>query len=577
MKTLFLLTAIIVFVFKYSCAQSVFSLQEYLNQRENVKKFISLRVPSDMEVIEDKVHDLINNNHISFPNIYTSNLQHDSTQYAYFADTVKWNVYYSYIAFSIYLDFSNRIPWKLSEYNSIEMDLLFDKRHFFTDWPANSFRYESTPTNPMNTYLFLINNNLIGRNKTETIKRVLEWSRYLLVHYTGTGSALNLYNHWQFNGGPPVERVINGTTRLDDQRFFHYTKGCGGTSYFLRNVLQICNIPIACRQYPSTHYYIYFPTEGTQLAHSDDPYGVVDEFNEIEIPIHEIVISLKELDSLKSNGFGENDIAGYNAGKLVVKYLPLFLYSNDTSYMYQEFAKYLNMLKVPANSQRYNEIMHRAHIRYGSVKENEFLALYNIRWSDSLWYKKIYKLNSAAEIDTVLIPYDKGIAKVYKDTIYFSFTNYTNQVIPDIFRSENSSISLVSGSVLKFDSINRIEVISEDSLTHRYYYIKGNVELPDETNDKPKENASLLVYPNPVFESSVIRYRITNTSHVRLSLFDMTGKEVKILKICTQTPGDYCFPWKKSDLNSGIYLLRLIKTNFEGKITTETCKIELIE
>ncbi|MCK4677527.1 MAG: T9SS type A sorting domain-containing protein [Bacteroidales bacterium] len=71
-------------------------------------------------------------------------------------------------------------------------------------------------------------------------------------------------------------------------------------------------------------------------------------------------------------------------------------------------------------------------------------------------------------------------------------------------------------------------------------------------------------YPNPSSGISEIKYRLqvgsrqsTVGSHVRLSIYDMRGKEFRTIVNEEQTAGEYTIPFDVSDLPNGFYLIRL--------------------
>jgi hypothetical protein len=71
---------------------------------------------------------------------------------------------------------------------------------------------------------------------------------------------------------------------------------------------------------------------------------------------------------------------------------------------------------------------------------------------------------------------------------------------------------------------------------------------------------NLQVYPNPVNSTSKVYYHVTdNGNQVRISLFDLTGKEVAILVNALQSAGDYSI--RLDQLKQGVYFLKMISGN----------------
>jgi uncharacterized lipoprotein YddW (UPF0748 family) len=75
----------------------------------------------------------------------------------------------------------------------------------------------------------------------------------------------------------------------------------------------------------------------------------------------------------------------------------------------------------------------------------------------------------------------------------------------------------------------------------------------------------LPVSPNPVSERATISYTLKRNGKVRLSLFDINGREQVVVKNETQASGDYTFDMDVTSITSGIYVLRL---NTEGVVVS---------
>jgi outer membrane protein assembly factor BamB len=67
---------------------------------------------------------------------------------------------------------------------------------------------------------------------------------------------------------------------------------------------------------------------------------------------------------------------------------------------------------------------------------------------------------------------------------------------------------------------------------------------------------SLRCYPNPVMKGAQISYTIPKASHVKISVYDVTGRCVSVLKDGHVTPGRYEVPLKDIE-RQGVYCLRM--------------------
>ena len=69
-------------------------------------------------------------------------------------------------------------------------------------------------------------------------------------------------------------------------------------------------------------------------------------------------------------------------------------------------------------------------------------------------------------------------------------------------------------------------------------------------------------YPNPFNPTTIIRYQLPKSGHVRLEVFDVLGRHVATLIDNTQSPGEYSVMWNASDCTNGVYVYRLKADNF---------------
>ncbi len=65
------------------------------------------------------------------------------------------------------------------------------------------------------------------------------------------------------------------------------------------------------------------------------------------------------------------------------------------------------------------------------------------------------------------------------------------------------------------------------------------------------------VSPNPVRESATLLFSLTERSHVKLDLFDMTGQQVRTLVEASYIPGNYSYSLQTQDLANGTYVVRM--------------------
>lgn len=64
-------------------------------------------------------------------------------------------------------------------------------------------------------------------------------------------------------------------------------------------------------------------------------------------------------------------------------------------------------------------------------------------------------------------------------------------------------------------------------------------------------------YPNPFNPSTMIRYGLPTSAHVRLSIHSLLGNEIKVVMDGYHDAGIYTFDLSADDLPSGVYFYRL--------------------
>ncbi len=89
----------------------------------------------------------------------------------------------------------------------------------------------------------------------------------------------------------------------------------------------------------------------------------------------------------------------------------------------------------------------------------------------------------------------------------------------------------------------------------------GIASIPD---SKPIPGSWLKVYPNPFSRQSTIEFYIARQTAVNISLWDLSGKRIKILfESSSRPPGNYQVRLDAAGLSSGEYLVRLRAQDYE--------------
>ena len=81
-------------------------------------------------------------------------------------------------------------------------------------------------------------------------------------------------------------------------------------------------------------------------------------------------------------------------------------------------------------------------------------------------------------------------------------------------------------------------------------------------NSIPKRIELMQNYPNPFNPSSKISYAIANPSFVSLKIYDVLGREVRVLVNEHKDVGRYSLIFEANDLPSGVYFIKLQAGDF---------------
>jgi hypothetical protein len=84
----------------------------------------------------------------------------------------------------------------------------------------------------------------------------------------------------------------------------------------------------------------------------------------------------------------------------------------------------------------------------------------------------------------------------------------------------------------------------------------------------PMQNFLGQNYPNPFSEYTTIEYGLSEKAHVRISIYDISGRTISVLKDADHEAGIYQTGVDASQLESGIYYYRLEISGPEAKFST---------
>ena len=116
--------------------------------------------------------------------------------------------------------------------------------------------------------------------------------------------------------------------------------------------------------------------------------------------------------------------------------------------------------------------------------------------------------------------------------------------------------------------INRIAFLGESDFGDNVYLdsicvIALPVAVQHRETVIPKSFNLMQNYPNPFNPVTVIKYQVPAESYVKLTVYDVTGKEVAELQNGQKEAGYYTVEFYGDNLSSGIYFYTLLAGNFK--------------
>jgi hypothetical protein len=99
----------------------------------------------------------------------------------------------------------------------------------------------------------------------------------------------------------------------------------------------------------------------------------------------------------------------------------------------------------------------------------------------------------------------------------------------------------------------------------------------EEKSSSPGSYALYDCYPNPFNPSTVIRYELKHDGLVRLSVYDLLGREIVVLVNEIQTAGTKSAVWNAQQQSAGTYFYRLRAAGRDGEQFSDVRKVVLLK
>lgn len=103
--------------------------------------------------------------------------------------------------------------------------------------------------------------------------------------------------------------------------------------------------------------------------------------------------------------------------------------------------------------------------------------------------------------------------------------------------------------------------------TYSHGIVRGTVVTStavenSKSNESPLPTVTTSVYPNPFSSSATVTYTLSDPSDIRLEVFDLLGKRVRLLESGFKSIGEHVVTFDASGLGSGVYFYTLTAGDF---------------
>ena len=207
----------------------------------------------------------------------------------------------------------------------------------------------------------------------------------------------------------------------------------------------------------------------------------------------------------------------------------------------------------------YGEIYHKRSTDDGS----NWTANTRISSNDSMNSEYPYVITSGTYVHLVWYDVRDGNNEIY----YKRSGDYGMNWVTDTRLTINDADSRFPNITI---SGSEVHLVWQDdrNLNDEIYYKKnptGNPVGIENIDVKiPNEFSLSQNYPNPFNPTTNIEFNIPKTSFVKLTVYDVLGKEIAVLVNEDLIAGTYKYDWDASEWTSGIYYYQLISGEFTG-------------
>ena len=142
---------------------------------------------------------------------------------------------------------------------------------------------------------------------------------------------------------------------------------------------------------------------------------------------------------------------------------------------------------------------------------------------------------------------------IQPNTLYYLNNLYAN-VYEQVFGSALDSVSV---TLPPYGS-----GIYTVSMTHDSVYIESPITDVRTDEELPLKFELAQNYPNPFNPTTTIQYALSSAQFVKITVFDVLGRELATLVNDVKSSGRYTATWDATGLPSGVYFYRMVTPSF---------------
>jgi hypothetical protein len=204
------------------------------------------------------------------------------------------------------------------------------------------------------------------------------------------------------------------------------------------------------------------------------------------------------------------------------------------------------------------------------------IGVYDVSRAQGAWYLEL----SSENIDFPDTPIDSLSRSQLRISNLSNINRSIDSIVVDgaVFQcSPDSALSIGGGESINFEITFRpladttyfgsIDLWSNGSMIE--VALTGQGVIPDEVDqhdDIWPIGVELSAFPIPFNNATTISYALPTELEVKISIYDLSGREVAVIRDGGHKGGDYSAIWQAENLPSGIYICRLKAGNISRSV-----------